>query len=282
MPLLLAVMDDRSRVICHAQWYLSESTESLVHGFIQAVQKRGLSRALMNDNGSAMRSEEFTHGLARLGIHHEFTLEYSPYQNGKQEKFWQQIEGRLLPMIEEVQPMTLNTLNDLTLLWIEGEYHHSLHSEIHTTPISRFSNDTSVLRNSPSSDKLRAAFVCEVDRLQRKSDGTMSLEGVRFEIPSAYRHHKNLLIHYTSWDLSYVFLVDPMTSKPLARLFPLDKSKNNNGKRASQVPVNKTRVPMSDLTQQLPAQMRYLLKQSQLQSMPPAYIPQTDKNESKE
>jgi hypothetical protein len=236
----------------------------------------------MSDNGAAMRSEEFTQWLARLGIVHEFTLEYSPYQNGKQEKFWQQIEGRLLPMLEDVQPLTLNTLNDLTLIWLEGEYHHSIHSEINTTPIARFSNDISVLRDSLSSDELRAAFVCEVDRLQRKTDGTMSLDGVRFEIPSAYRHHKNLLIHYTSWDLSYVFLVDPITSKPLARIFPLDKSKNNDGKRVSHAPVNRTRVPVSDLMQQLPAQMRHLLKQSQLQSMPPAYIPQSNKNEIKE
>jgi hypothetical protein len=185
-------------------------------------------------------------------------------------------------MIEEVKPLTLNTLNDLTLIWLEGEYHHSIHSEIKSTPISSFSNDPSVLRDSPSSDKLRMAFVCEVDRLQRKSDGTMSLDGVRFEIPSAYRHHKNLLIHYTSWDLSFVFLVDPMTSKPLARLYPLDKSKNNDGKRARHAPVNKTRIPVNELMQQLPAQMRHLVKQSQLQSMPPVYVPQTNKNEIKE
>ena len=48
-PLLLAILDDHSRLVCHAQWYLDESTESLVHGFKQALQKRGLPRALMTD-----------------------------------------------------------------------------------------------------------------------------------------------------------------------------------------------------------------------------------------
>ena len=282
MPLMFAVMDDRSRLICHGQWYLSESTESLVHGFIQAVQKRGLCRALMSDNGSAMKSEEFVQGLKRLSIAHELTLEYSPYQNGKQEKFWQQVEGRLMKMIEQVQPMTLTTLNDLTQIWLEGEYNRSVHSEIKTTPVNRFASDPSVLRNSPTGDELRCAFVCEVDRRLRKTDGTMSLDGVRFEIPSAYRHHKDLLIHYTSWDLSYVFLVDPMTLKALARIYPLDRSKNNNGKRASHTPVNRARVPAGDLMKQLPAQMRHLLKQSQMSHMPPAYVPQTDNNDEKE
>jgi transposase InsO family protein len=280
MPLMLAVMDDRSRLICHGQWYLSESTESLVHGFIQAVQKRGLCRALMSDNGSAMKSEEFVQGLVRLSIGHELTLRYSPYQNGKQEKFWQQVEGRLMKMIEAVQPMTLGTLNDLTQIWLEGEYNRNVHSEIKTTPINRFASDPSVLRNSPSSDDLRSAFVCEVDRLLRKTDGTMSLDGVRFEIPSAYRHHRNLLIHYTSWDLSYVFLVDPVTLKSLARIYPLNRSKNNSGKRAAHSPVNRQRVSAETLMKQLPAQMRHLLKQSQMSHMPPAYVPQTDdKNE---
>ena len=41
-PLLLAILDDHSRLICHAQWYLDETVESLVHGFMQALQKRGL------------------------------------------------------------------------------------------------------------------------------------------------------------------------------------------------------------------------------------------------
>ena len=31
-PLLLAIMDDRSRLVCHAQWYLDEAAQTLVHG----------------------------------------------------------------------------------------------------------------------------------------------------------------------------------------------------------------------------------------------------------
>ncbi len=78
-PLLLAILDDRSRLICHAQWYLDETAETLVHGFMQALQKRALPRALMSDNGGAMISAEFTQGLERLGILHQPTLPYSPY-----------------------------------------------------------------------------------------------------------------------------------------------------------------------------------------------------------
>ena len=79
-PVLLGVIDDRSRLVCHLQWYLGETAQSLVHGLSQAFMKRGLPRALMTDNGAAMLSEEFTTGLATLGVVHQTTLPYSAYQ----------------------------------------------------------------------------------------------------------------------------------------------------------------------------------------------------------
>jgi putative transposase len=94
-PIALGILDDHSRLCCHVQWYLSETADDLVHGLSQAIQKRGLPRALLTDNGSAMVADEVTEGLLRLGIVHERTLPYSPYQNGKQESFWGTLEGRL-------------------------------------------------------------------------------------------------------------------------------------------------------------------------------------------
>jgi len=86
-PLLLGIIDDHSRLVCHLQWYLDETAESLVHGLSQALQKRALPRVLMTDNGAAMQADEFRSGLHKLSILHETTLPYSPYQNAKQEVF---------------------------------------------------------------------------------------------------------------------------------------------------------------------------------------------------
>jgi hypothetical protein len=85
-PLLLGVLDDHSRLGCHAQWYLAEDTEALCHGLSQAFQKRGLPRALMSDNGSAMIAVETRQGLERLGILQELTLPRSPYQTGSKNR----------------------------------------------------------------------------------------------------------------------------------------------------------------------------------------------------
>ena len=39
-PLLLGIIDDHSRLCCHAQWYLAEAAEELDHALCQALQKR--------------------------------------------------------------------------------------------------------------------------------------------------------------------------------------------------------------------------------------------------
>ena len=94
-PILLGILDDHSRLCCHLQWYLAEGARELCHGLGQAFQKRDLPRSMLFDNGSAMIAAETEQGLTRLGVLFENTLPFRPYQNGKQETFWGQVEGRL-------------------------------------------------------------------------------------------------------------------------------------------------------------------------------------------
>jgi putative transposase len=173
------------------------TAEDLVHGFSQAIQKRGLPRALLTDNGSAMVAEEVGQGLLRLGLVYERTLPYSPYQNGKQKAFWGTIEGRLMKMLDGVADLTLQFLNKATQAWVEIEYNRTTHRETSCSPVERFEQAPDVFRTSPSSDSLRAAFGLEATRIQRRSDGTISLEGLRFEIPARYRHFRRVAVWYS-------------------------------------------------------------------------------------
>lgn len=230
-PKCLGVIDDHSRLLCHIQWYLHETAEDLIHGFCQALQKRGLPRSLLTDNGSAMISKEFTRGLNELGILHETTLPYSPHQNGKQEVVWGQIEGRLLAMLENKKVLTLKELNEATIAWAEMEYNRKVHSEIKTTPLARYLNNKGVTRTCPESKRLKEVFRAEEKRTVRRSDGTISIEGIRFEIPSRYRHLEAIRIQYAKWDLSSVDLVDENTGNVLVQLYPVNKQRNSSGER---------------------------------------------------
>jgi putative transposase len=274
-PIALGILDDHSRLCCHIQWYLSETAEDLVHGLSQAIQKRGLPRALLTDNGSAMVAEEVTEGLLRLGIVHERTLPYSPYQNGKQETFWGRLEGRLVKMLDGIPELTLALLNETTQAWVEIEYNHAEHRETKCSPAERFTHAPDVLRDSPSSESLRDAFRLETTRRQRDGDGTISLEGVRFEIPARYRHFRDVTVRYARWDLGRVDLVEQRSGKILAPIYPLDKSANSDGRRALVEPSS-SESPADSSQQksgQLPPLLKRILQEYSARGMPPAYLP---------
>ena len=269
-PQLVGILDDRSRLCCHLQWYFDETADALVHGLAQAIQKRGLPRALLTDNGAAMLAAETREGLERLGIVHHTTLPYSPEQNGKQECFWGQIEGRLLPMLEGEPVLTLDLLNTASQAWIEHEYHQKLHSEIKETPLARFLRGPSVGRESPSSDELRRAFRTEITRTQRRSDGTVTVEGIRFEIPAVYRTLILVRLRVARWDLSRVDLVDPRSGAHLAALLPLDKT--NNAERIRRVlPLGTENVPRPPSG--IAPHLRALMADYAATGLPPAFIP---------
>jgi transposase InsO family protein len=273
-PILLGVLDDRSRLACHVQWYLEETAEVLVHGLSQAIQKRALPRALMTDNGPAMLSAEVERGLTELGILHETTLPYSPYQNAKQESFWGTVEGRLVAMLEGVAELSLELLNDATQAWVELEYNRARHSELGCSPLERYLGGPDAGRPSPPSDELRRAFRAEATRTQRRSDGTITIEGRRFEVPSRYRHLGQVTLRYTRWDLRTVDLVDPHTRSVLSALYPLDKARNADGRRRRLDPLpDAPGAAVSPPQPGIAPLLRKLLADYAATGLPPAYLP---------
>lgn len=278
-PLLVGFIDDRSRFLCHAQWYTNEGSRELVHGLCQALQKVGLPRSLMTDNGSAMISGEFTAGLHQLGILHLPTLPYSPHVNGKQENIWGRVEGRLLAMLEGEESLTLDQLNLATQAWITQEYHRTVHSELGQTPLERFLAGPSVARDCPGSDALRDAFRIEVKRKQRRSDGTVSLEGQRFEIPSRYRGLEYVHLRYARWDFSRVDLIDARTGQILCPIRPLDKSANADALRRRLDPAtceNPSATPAAGIAPLL----KQMMADYAATGLPPAYLPTPEKDDA--
>jgi putative transposase len=228
----------------------------------------------MSDNGSAMLAAETTEGLARLGILHETTLPYAPFQNGKQESFWNGVEGRLLPMLEGVVDLSLRQLNEATQAWIEMEYNRAVHSELGEPPVQRYLHHRDVGRPCPSSAELTIAFSARLDRSQRRSDGTVSLKGIRFEIPSRYNHFQRLSLRAAFWDLSHVYLADPKTGAILCRLFPLDKQKNAQGQRAAKgSPIDKSLATVPPASSGIAPLLQKLIQQYATTGLPPAYLP---------
>jgi hypothetical protein len=102
----------------------------------------------------------------------------------------------------------------------------------------------------------------------------VSLEGVRFEVPSRYRQLERLTLRYARWDLRSVELVDPHTGASLCPLFPLDKTRNAEIGRRQIEDVAETTPSRPTASTETPPLLRALIEDYAATGQPPAYLPE--------
>lgn len=121
----------------------------------------------------------------------------------------------------------------------------------------------------------------KVSRKQRKSDGTFTLDGTRFEVPSRYRHIEQLQIQYARWDLSHVLLIDPHTNLVVCTLYPQNKSSNSEGLRRV-LDKPETPTPLAAEEPGMAPLLKDLMAQYAETGLPPAYVPKKEKESEHE
>jgi hypothetical protein len=183
-----------------------------------------------------------------------------------------------MPMLEGEPVLTLELLNTATQAWVEQEYHRAVHGELKKTPLERYLEGPNVSRPSPNSEALRRAFRMAITRKQRRSDGTITVDGVRYEVPSAYRTLEHLRLRVARWDRSSVELVDPRTGAHLATLLPLDKARNADRARRALAEITEPLAPSRKPPGIAPL-LRQLMAEYAATGLPPAYLPKTPKED---
>ena len=174
---LIAFIDDHSRLVPHAQFYLSERLVSFLDAFEQALLKRGLPRKLYVDNAAAYRSKHLEHITASLGIALIHSSPYKPQGRGKIERWFRTVRGQFLT---EAGQMSLDELNCAFALWLRQTYHQRTHSATGTTPLERFTSRMQCLRAAPENltDHFRT-----IARRRVAKDRTVTVDGYLFEAP---------------------------------------------------------------------------------------------------
>ena len=175
---LIAALDDHSRLLPHAQFFLSERLESWLDLFRQALLSRGMPRKLYVDNGAAFSSKHLERICASLGIALVHTPPYTPQGRGKIERFFRTVRTRFLP---NFQGGTLQQLNNAFARWLREEYHQRPHSSTGETPFDRFARHLEMIRPAPAD--LEDHFRKETRRRVAK-DRTVSLDGRLYEAPT--------------------------------------------------------------------------------------------------
>lgn len=180
-------------------------------------------------------------------------------------------------MLQGVSELTLDLLNHSTQAWVELEYNKANHSEIGSTPLQRYLEGPQVGRESPSSEQLRRAFRKSEWRTPRRSDGTVSIEGCRYEIPSRFRQHNRLFLRYARWDLRRIDIVDPRSEVILSPLYPQDKQKNADGRRRHLQPLEAPAPEPAPPSGKIAPLLEKLMRDYAATGLPPAYLPKNEK-----
>jgi transposase InsO family protein len=176
---LIAFLDDMSRLICHAQFYLSENLDAYLSALRQALLSRGLCRKLYVDNGSAFRSMHLQQICASLGIALVHSKPYVPQGRGKIERFFRTVRSDFLPGFRSD---SLADLNEALDAWVRNVYHNREHRSTQETPLGRFATHSECLRPAPKD--LEDHFRKQARRRVAK-DRTVALDGRLYEAPVA-------------------------------------------------------------------------------------------------
>jgi putative transposase len=208
---LFAFIDDCSRLIPHAEFYLSERVDDYCDALRKALSKRGLPRKIYVDNGPNFRSHHLAHITASLGIVLVHSRPYKPEGRGKIERWFKTLRSQFLSAIPDGLP--LNVLNRHFWEWLENDYHQTVHSSTKETPLARYLKHIHLIREAPKD--METYFRRRATRRVHK-DRTVSLNGRLFEAPTGligkivtlfYHDHDPLRVEVLLNETSYGFLV---------------------------------------------------------------------------
>lgn len=187
---LIAFLDDHSRLIPFAAFYLSEKLSFFIEAFETALLKRGLPRKLYVDNGAAYRSRKLEFTCASLAIALIHARPYKPQGKGKIERFFRTVRAAFLPQSDT---SSLEMLNQSFSRWLDHCYHQRKHTGTGMTPFARFTRDLSCIRKAPRD--LKEHFRKAVHRTVAR-DRTITLDGKLFEAPVALVGKRVLLLYH--------------------------------------------------------------------------------------
>jgi transposase InsO family protein len=176
---LIAIIDDHSRLIPHAAFYLNERLCSYTDCLKQALSTRGLPRKLYVDNGSAFRCQQLEHICASLGVALIHSKPYTPEGRGKIERFFRTIRSEFLP---HFRGDSLLDLNEVLALWLEDIYHRRPHGSTGQAPFARFTENLHCLRPAPGN---LMDYFRHTARRRVAKDRTVILNGSLYEAPVA-------------------------------------------------------------------------------------------------
>lgn len=177
---LIAIIDDHSRLIVHAEFYLAETRSNFLDALRQALLKRGLPQKLYIDNGSCFKALHLEQVAAQLGIGITHSRPYTPQGRGKIERWFKYVRDNFLGAYQVNQRSDkLDLLNHHFSEWVD-EYNNRVHGTTKETPYKRYQAGLACVRPAPSH---LLDYFRQIEFRRVKKDRTVQLMGLVLEVP---------------------------------------------------------------------------------------------------
>jgi transposase InsO family protein len=178
---LMAYIDDASRLITGAQFYLTQDLVSLRDSFKDAVLRRGIPKVIYTDNGKIYRSQSFEYLCANLGVmlvRHGVGL---AHQKGKIERFFRTVRLRFISILKNNELESIESLNEKFANWLLNDYQKQPHEGISgESPLAFFLKQAEQVELITDMAEFNRKLMITVKRTVKK-DATISLNGNLYE-----------------------------------------------------------------------------------------------------
>jgi len=242
---LYAVIDDATRLVCHAQFHFKQDLKALKDTLKQAFLKRGLPKRLYMDNAKIFQTKQLLVVAAQLGFHLLHTKPYRPEGRGKVERWFRTVRASFLPRLDLNRIESLDRLNRLLWAWIEGEYHQTVHRALGEPPLDRWLRLADHVRPAPPDLDIEMLFLARATRRVKK-DGTFTLKRSLFEAGVDFIGEK-IVVRFDPFDLRKVRISREGEAEE-REAYPLDLDANRRVSRLPDPePPPRKEVPLQSL-----------------------------------
>ena len=185
---LCVIIDDHSRLIPYAAYYLRADTQAFHQTLKEAVRRRGLPAKLYTDQGGPFINDHTRVVCANLGIRLLHARPYHAWSKGKAERVLFTIQqdfeaGLRLP---GQGAGNLVELNAKFSLWLQSVYHPRVHSSTGMTPVERYQRGAHLVKALDPHLDLEELFYHQLTRTVRR-DGTVRLGNRLYEVDLSLR-----------------------------------------------------------------------------------------------
>lgn len=198
---LIAILDDHSRYIVHAEFYLAETRENFLDALRQAIIKRGLPQKLYIDNGACYRALHLEQIAAQLGIGITHSRPYTPQGRGKIERWFRYVQENFIAGVaKKDQIEKLDLLNHHFDEWVSEYNEHRRHGTTGEIPYARYQSGLQCIRPAPAH---LLDYFRQIEFRRVKKDRTVQLRGVLYEAP-VQLIEKKVELRFHPEDMSHV------------------------------------------------------------------------------